>query len=140
MGSFISSSESNTCNFQNELRKYNINDCKAIYEIIDLYNKSLIDKYGLDLNDFTTAPSLATGIYKQNYIPVHLREIIENRSKTGKISYQLSSSIQILSDFIEDFVREGYRGGHVDMYIPELPKGKLYHYDVNGLHPLISLI
>src|ERR1700753_45127 len=64
--------ESNTWNFQNELRKYNINDCKALYEVIDLYNKSLMDKYGLDLNDFPTAPSLATGIYKQNYIPEHL--------------------------------------------------------------------
>jgi DNA polymerase type B, organellar and viral len=97
----------NNWSFRTELAKYNIQDCIILYEVMIKYNELIQNQFKVDIKNNPTLSSLAFYLYTSNYIPDNL--LISNsetiQTKTGKISYKLSSSIQILSGFIEDFVR-----------------------------------
>ena len=63
-------------------------------------------------------PALAFAIYRSNYMP--------------------DKSIPQITGDMYDFLKQGYLGGHVDLYVPQAPKGsQIYCYDVNSLYPTV---
>jgi hypothetical protein len=64
--------------------------------------------------------------------------VLEPKGKNIKPIY---SKIHMLSGKIAENIRLSYTGGAVDMYIPNLIKGKkIYAYDVNALYPSVMLV
>lgn len=64
---------------------------------------------------YPTLPSLAFGIYRSHYIKKH---------KIPKIGGQIYTDI-----------KQGYTGGHTDVYIPY--GNKIFCYDINSLYPFV---
>lgn len=73
----------------------------------------IFGRWRLNITDFSTLPSLAFGIYRAHYLKDFKIPLISGKT-------------------LED-IRQGYYGGHTDVYIPY---GKnIYCYDVNSLFP-----
>ena len=71
--------------------------------------------YRIHGNNFKTISSLAFGIYKSNFME--------------------KENISIIKGDLYNFIKEGYKGGYVDVFITY---GKnLFIYDVNSLYPYI---
>jgi DNA polymerase type B, organellar and viral len=127
--------------FRDELMKYNIQDCKVLYEILHKFFVLILDHLNWNLSMNPTLSSLAFSLFRSSYIPESLK--IEKTIKKGKMEYKyIDSKIQILNQEIDSFIRSSYFGGHVDAYIPHfdnsLPQWKdqiLNHYDVVSLFP-----
>jgi len=47
--------------------------------------------------------------------------------------------INMLTDYVHNFIKEGYVGGRNEIYIPII-KGKSYYYDINSLYLLLCKI
>nr|YP_010691084.1 DNA polymerase [Phellinus igniarius]WBU93185.1 DNA polymerase [Phellinus igniarius] len=104
-------------NLKTEAVKYCELDCISLYKVIETFGLIIFDWFQINISSVSTLPSLAFKIFRVHF----LSKIVTLPVLTGKIY---------------DDIRNAYYGGHVDMYIPTNPKGKLvYHYDVNGLYP-----
>jgi len=76
-----------------------------------------MEKYSVDLVKSLTVPSIALRVFRMQYYDDE------------------ETPIHLLSFNQDTFIRKGYYGGHVDMYIPH---GRdLFFYDVNSLYPTI---
>ena len=75
------------------------------------------DKYHIDIEGVMTVSALSMKIFRMCYFdPNRFHIHIPNRNQ-------------------DTFIRRGYFGGHVDVYIPA--GENLYHYDINSLYPFI---
>lgn len=109
---------------KNESIKYCIQDCKSLYQVLDKFNALIFDKFNLNIHNSPTLSSLAFNIFRAHYLK--------------------DSKIPLIGGNILNDIREGYFGGHTDMYKPTLAedyiKGageKIYVYDVNSLYPFV---
>jgi len=130
-------------NFQEELAKYNINDCVILYEVMEKFYNLIQDKFNLDMKNNPTLSSLAFSVYRKEYIPTSLLTT-EKINKGGKVYEILSSNIDSLNPKFDSYIRTGYFGGHVDTYIPHFDNSLvqfegqvLYQYDVVSLYPYV---
>jgi hypothetical protein len=100
---------------KDETLKYCMQDCKSLYQVLYTFNELIFDKFGLNITNYPTLPSLAFGIFRAHYLKDYKIPLIGG---------------QILKD-----IREGYFGGHTDMYKPY--GENLYLYDVNSLYAAV---
>jgi hypothetical protein len=103
---------------KNESIKYCIQDCISLYQVLDKFNQLIFSKYNLNIHNNPTLSSLAFAIFRAHYLKDYKIPLIGGK---------------VLAD-----IREGYFGGHTDMYIPNAPQGEKIHvYDVNSLYPFV---
>jgi hypothetical protein len=69
-----------------------------------MYSKRLDLEYSLDLSKYMTQPSISMAIFRSKY----LRDDVK---------------IPITRGHLDAFIREGYTGGHVEVYEPKIQKG-----------------
>ena len=114
--------------FKDEAIKYCNLDCKCLYELLTQFNELIFSEFKVNINNSLTLPALAMKIYKSNFMP--------------------KDSIYQLTGDVEQFIRESYTGGAVDVYIAHnritsffrnvtAIFKKLYYYDVNSLYPFV---
>ena len=86
----------------------------------------IYSKFFINVLDLPTLPSLAFKIWRTHFID----------SKLIDISYFHKLYIHNISGQVDNFIRQSYTGGAVDMYIPENLDNELVNeYDVNSLYP-----
>nr|YP_010146942.1 hypothetical protein K4014_mgp25 [Cyclocybe aegerita]QQP21451.1 hypothetical protein [Cyclocybe aegerita] len=105
-------------NFKEEAIKYCNLDCISLFEIISKFNTLIFNKFSLNINNYSTLPSLSFAIFKSRYLK--------------------DNTIHMLSGQIAKDIRKSYTGGATDMYIPLVEKGsKIFRYDFNSLYPYV---
>ena len=108
---------------KNESIKYCIQDCKSLYQVLDKFNELIYDKFNLNIHNSPTLSSLAFNIFRAHYLK--------------------DSKIPLIGGNMLNDIREGYFGGHTDMYKPTVDgaalrrEEKIYVYDVNSLYPFV---
>jgi hypothetical protein len=106
--------------FKDEAIKYCIIDCISLHEILTKFSILFFNKFKLNIKNALTLPSLAFKTWRTNYL----------------IETNPEYMIHNISGLVDDFIRSGYTGGAVDMYIPEnLGNELIYEYDINSLYP-----
>ena len=106
---------------KNILGKTPILNCVALYEVLNIFSKTIFDLFKINIQEVPTIASLALKIYRSNFMDE------PEKSKIGITDY---NSYQKLID--------GYSGGAVDVYKPRSPIGEnVYCYDFNSLYPTI---
>ncbi|KAJ3673258.1 hypothetical protein LUZ60_006632 [Juncus effusus] len=111
---------SNIKETKDEVLNYMKQDIYLLGGVMHNAQESFWDAYEIDIVTKMTISSLALTIFRAAYY---------EPDKTP---------IYVLNRNLDKFVRNGYYGGHIDVYIPKLPMGTiLYHYDVNSLYPFI---
>ena len=108
--------KNNNWNLKLELVKYCENDTKTLREIIVAFNTLIYNKFGINIHKFKTAPSLTYYIFLAKFLSK--KEGIKIPMITGKLY---------------EFIKQGYKGGHTELYIPEGKNVK--QYDVNAMYP-----
>lgn len=112
--------ESNIKEKKGEVINYMEQDIYLLGGVMHNAQENFWEAYEIDIVTKMTISSLALTIFRAAYY---------EPDKTP---------IYVLNQNIDKFVRNGYYGGHTDVYIPKLPKGtQFYHYDVNSLYPFI---
>jgi hypothetical protein len=114
-----------TWNFKDEAIKYCKLDCACLYQILNIFNELVYNKFKINIHSTLTLPALAMRIFKTHFMN--------------------ENSIYQLAGRIERDIRESYTGGAVDVYKPHNKIGsffsntyrKLYYYDVNSLYPTV---
>jgi len=91
------------------------NDCRVLWEIMDAFNKLIFKMFSINIFKSLTLPSLSMQIFKAKYLT--------------------DINIPVISGPTYDFIKQSYRGGHTDLYIPQA--GKSYVYDINSLFPTV---
>lgn len=119
-------------NFKEEALKYCKIDCKALFDILNIFNNLIFEHFSINIHNSTilTLPALAMRIFKTHFL-------------APDTIYQLLGKV-------EADIRQAYTGGAVDVYIPtngvrfnawnavsEEDRSDLYYYDVNSLYPFI---
>lgn len=89
---------SETWNLREEAIHYCELDCIVLHQILTKFNKLIFDKFSLNAIKFPTLSSLALGIYRSSYLGDH--------------------KIPKLGGHLFDFIKQGYTGGRVDVFIP----------------------
>ena len=107
--------ETNSWSLRKESIHYCELDCKVLHQILCKFNKHIFDKFTLNVHKFPTLSSLALGIYRSGYLGDY--------------------KIPKLGGNIFDFIKQGYTGGRVDVFIPY--GEDLFYYDVNSLYPTV---
>lgn len=102
---------------KDELIKYLRQDIILLGGIMIKAQEIYMSDYGVDIVSKLTVSSLALTIFRTKYydvdfFPIHIPSMNE-----------------------DSFIRKGYYGGHVDVYIPY--GENLYYYDINSLYPHI---
>lgn len=100
---------------KNETIKYCELDCILLYKILVKFNEFIFKYFNLNINKFSTLPSLAFAIFRCNFMP--------------------EDKIPLLSGNMFTDIRKSYTGGSVDVYKPH--GQNLIGYDVNSLYPFI---
>jgi hypothetical protein len=114
--------------FKDESIKYCKIDCKALHEVLSIFNELVFSEFKLNIHPVLTLPALAMKIYKSQFMPKN-------------------SLYQLLGN-VEEAIRQSYTGGAVDVYITNNHSDgnifnydnnydKLYYYDVNSLYPTV---
>lgn len=99
-----------------ELLVYNKLDCLVLYQVINKFALEIFNLFKLNLINSPTLSSLAFKIFRTHYI------------KDGLIP------ISNIEEY--NYIKQSYKGGHVDVYRP-YHKGKIYCYDYNSLYPSV---
>jgi len=109
--------ENNWC-LRTETIKYCEQDCKTLYQIINIFQIKILKLFRLDVLKYPTLSALAFAIFRSKFL------------KDAKIS--------IIEGELFNELKEAYTGGAVDVYKPYSEKGKkVYRYDVNSLYPYV---
>lgn len=97
------------------------NDVKILYDIIKQFNLKIYNEFRINAIKYPTLSSLSFAIYRSNFM---------------EDSYDIT---KIYGD-IYNFIRKGYTGGAVDVYIHKSEiNQKVYRYDINSLYPYVML-
>lgn len=105
----------NLWNLRDEAIKYCELDCISLYEILIKFNDMIYDLYHLNINQFSTLPSLGFSLFRSQFM---------NEETIPQLQGGLFKEIQ-----------QSYFCGAVDMYIPY--GENLFAYDVNSLYPYV---
>jgi hypothetical protein len=106
-------------NLKEETIKYCNKDVIVLYNIIKEFNLKIYSETRINAIKYPTLSSLAFAIYRSNFM--------EDKYEIKKIYGE-----------IYDFIKKGYYGGAVDVYIhkPDINQ-VVYRYDVNSLYPYV---
>jgi DNA polymerase type B, organellar and viral len=102
---------------KSELLSYNKQDCLVLYQVIHKFANEIFKLYSLNLTNYPTLSSLSFAIFRSNFMK------------------EENIPISNLNDF--NFIKESYRGGHVDVYRPFTKGKRVYCYDINSLYPSV---
>ena len=109
--------ENNWC-LRTETIKYCEQDCKTLYQIINIFQIKIFKLFRLDVLKYPTLSALAFAIFRSKFLK--------------------GAKIPIIEGALFNELKKGYTGGAVDVYKPCLEKGKkIYRYDVNSLYPSV---
>jgi len=111
----LSIGDINNWSLKDETIKYCIQDCVSLHQVLTKFNELIFNKYNWNINNYPTLSSLSFGIYRAHYLKDYKIPLIGG---------------QILKD-----IREGYFGGHTDVY--KNSGQNIYVYDVNSLYPYV---
>jgi hypothetical protein len=84
---------------------------------MNLFNKYIYQKFGLQVTDNLTISRLSLNIFKKNFLN--------------------DSSIPIVKGKLYDDIKKSYYGGVTEVYKPY--GENLFYYDVNSLYPFVAL-
>ena len=96
-----------------ELVKYCENDAIALHQILNYFSIEIFNLFRLDISKYMTLSSISFAIFRSNF----LKEV-----NIPKINGQMFEDIY-----------KSYKGGLVDMYLPQ--GSNLFLYDVNSEYP-----
>jgi hypothetical protein len=102
-----------------ETLSYLESDIEGLLEFITKFSLTTFKEYSLNITKFTTAPSLAMGIFTSGYYN-------EN-----------NCTIKMIKGQVEEDIRMSYFGGNVDVFTNEINEG--YLYDMNSQYPYAML-
>jgi len=106
------------------LRDYQKVDCKALHQIIIKFLNESYTLFGMDATRVLSAPGLAFRMW---------------RAYMNPDLYNSQKAVFDLPKNISDLIREGYYGGHVDVYKPIIEGDQWRSYDVNSLYPSVMI-
>jgi hypothetical protein len=92
-----------------------MNDCLTLHEVLLKFSKEIFEMFNINVLTYSTLSSLAFAIFRTKFMK--------------------KVNIPIITDSLYDFIKEGYYGGHVDVYIPHGKNVK--RYDANSLYPSV---
>lgn len=99
-----------------EIRKYCIQDCKVLYNIIVKFSENIFNDLSVNLQYTPTTSSLALRTFRSNFL-------------------NKDTNIPIIVAETYNFIKQSFTGGHVDVFKTQ---GKnVYHYDINSLYPFV---
>jgi DNA polymerase type B, organellar and viral len=107
----LNSYKNTAWSLRDAIKLHSENDCRVLWDVMDAFNKHMFNLVTLNIFKALTLPTLSMNIYKSNFMGDNVIPVI-----TG-IPY--------------DFIKQSYRGGHTDVYVPQA--GKCYVYDINSL-------
>jgi DNA polymerase family B len=107
--------DKNNWNLKNESIKYCMNDCESLYEVLLSFSKEIFEMFSINVLSYPTLPSLAFAIFRHKFMK--------------------NENIPLISGPLYDFIKEGYYGGHVEVYTPYGKNVK--RYDANSLYPSV---
>jgi DNA polymerase type B, organellar and viral len=102
-----------------ELMKYLHSDVEGLFEVINLFAKTIYSKFSVNVNSFYTLPSLALNIYLNDF-------------------HNKGLEIKMIRGQVEKDIRRAYHGGIVNVYNKNLIKNA-YYYDMNSQYPFAML-
>ncbi|MDD4714900.1 MAG: DNA polymerase [Candidatus Absconditabacteria bacterium] len=102
------------CPETQELRSYLKDDCRSLYEVLEKFNTEFGVKPKL-----TIASTAFSTLLKTKYKNIPLRKLLKN----------------FMTKEQEDFVRESYKGGRVEVF--QRYAENVNSYDVNSLYPYV---
>lgn len=104
-----------TWNLMETAISYCENDVKILYDILNVYNTEIYDKFAINLSKTSTISSLAFKIFRTHYLK--------------------NTQIPILAGSEYQDIKRSYTGGSTDVFIKE--GSDIYCYDVNSLYPFV---
>lgn len=107
-------------NFLSQLKNYCLIDSKILNECFQQFIFLIYQQFGINGLKTLTLSALAFKIFRTQYLP---------------LKYKNNLFIFKSEGFKDQFIRQSYKGGLVNVYRPFLEKG--YFYDVNSLYPYI---
>lgn len=110
---YVKSFEGKNWSLKDETLKYVSIDCIALHQILMKFGNKIFDRWGVDIKNTPTLPSLCFKIYKSKYMK--------------------KNTIPILTGIPYRDIKQSYTGGATDMYIPY--GENVWCYDVNSLYP-----
>lgn len=113
---YLGNYPNNIWSLKDETIKYCEMDCIALYNVLVNFNQLIFDEFNLNIVNYPTLSSLAFGIFRSNFLK-------EN------------NQIPLVSGSMLNDIRQGYYGGHTEVY--QTCGKNLYHYDVNSLYPFV---
>jgi len=102
---------------KNELIEYNKQDCLVLYQVMQKFAENIYHLYSLNINEYPTLSSLSFAIFRSSFMK------------------EENIPISNLNDY--NFIKDSYRGGHVDVYRPFSKGKRVYCYDINSLYPSV---
>lgn len=120
------------CDIDNELYlEYLGYDVMSLYEVLE----KLMEISGLTEHEFVkcvSTSSLSRYIFKNGYKGVQFQNPLSSRTDYEYLcSYKWQYNLEV-----EEFLRETYAGGRVEVFIPRLEVPG-FHYDINSLYPFV---
>jgi hypothetical protein len=92
-----------------------MNDCISLYEVLLKFSTEIFNMFKINVLTYSTLSSLAFAVFRTIFMK--------------------KENIPLISGSLYDFIKEGYYGGHVDVYKPH---GKnIRRYDGNSLYPSV---
>lgn len=114
---YVDSFKGREWSFKTESVKYCNADCKALFQVVEKFNKLTFEKFDINIAKLVSASALSFSILRSKFLDE-------------------STHIAQLTGDIEEDIRKGFTGGAVDMYVPTIPDGPVcYEWDVNSLFP-----
>ncbi len=103
-------------NLKQESIDYCLNDCKVLYEVLKVFNKFFFNLFKLNIQNYSTLPSLAFDTQRSNFF--------------------MSDRIPLIVGQLFDDIHKSFTGGSCDVYIPQSEPGKIVRsYDFNSIYP-----
>lgn len=110
-------------NFCTNLKTYCLTDSKILNDCFQQFIFLLYQQFGINGLKTLTLSALAFKIFRTKYLP---------------LKYKQNLFIFKSEGVKDQFIRQSYKGGIVNVYKPFLDKG--YFYDINSLYPYIMKI
>ena len=95
-------------NLRRETIEYCIQDCRVLFQIIDIFSRRIFFTFGVNMHNYPTLPSLAFAIFRSNFLS------------------KITNGIPLITGKIYKYIKQSYTGGAVDVYKPHGKDAKSY--------------
>ncbi|HNF29018.1 MAG TPA: DNA polymerase, partial [Chitinophagaceae bacterium] len=99
------------------LRDYCLNDALILYKSLENFSQLIYKEFKIDIFNSLTISSFSLKLFRLFYYD------------------DIKNKIQLLTEPVDNFVRQSYHGGYTDVFKPFCNKG--YYYDINSLYPYV---